>query len=38
MQEVTTGMRTKVINGVESIDRQEWRRKIKLSIEKDVKT
>ena len=30
MQEVTTGMREKVINNMEWVDRVEWRRKIKL--------
>jgi hypothetical protein len=30
MQEVTTGMREEGINNMEWIDREEWRRKIKL--------
>ena len=30
MEEVTTGMREKGINNMEWIDREEWRRKIKL--------
>ena len=32
MQEVTTGMREKGINNMELIDREEWRRKIKLKL------
>jgi hypothetical protein len=30
MQEMTTGMKEKGINNVECVDRDEWRRKIKL--------
>ena len=30
MQEVTTGVREKGINNMEWVDREEWRRKIKL--------
>ena len=30
MQEVTTGIKEKGINNMEWIDREEWRRKIKL--------
>ena len=30
MQKVTTGMRKKGINNMQWIDREEWRRKIKL--------
>ena len=30
MQEVTTGIREKGINNMEWIDREEWRRKVKL--------
>jgi hypothetical protein len=30
IQEVTTGMREKGINNMEWIDREDWRRKIKL--------
>ena len=30
MQEVTTGMREKGTNNIEFVDREEWRRKIKL--------
>ena len=37
MQEVTTGMREKGINNVEWIDREEWKRKIKLQTQNDVK-
>ena len=37
MQEVTTGMKER-INNMERIDRKEWRRKIKLLAQKDVKT
>ena len=37
MQEATTGMREKGINSMEWIDR-EWKRKIKLHAQKDVKT
>ena len=33
-----TGMREKGINNMEWIDREEWRRKIKLQVQKDVKT
>ena len=35
---VTTGMREKGINNMEWLDREEWRRKIKLYAQKDVKT
>jgi hypothetical protein len=38
MQEVTTGMKEKGIDSVEWIDREEWRIKIKLLVQKDVKT
>ena len=38
MQEVTTGMREKGIKNMEWIDREEWRRKIKLWAQKDVQT
>jgi hypothetical protein len=38
IQEVRTGMREKGIDIVEWIDRKEWRRKIKLLPQKDVKT
>ena len=38
MQEITTGMREKGIKNVEWIDRKEWRRKIKIWAQKDVKT
>ena len=37
IQKITTGMREKEIN-MEWIDRGEWRRKIKLKAQKDVKT
>jgi len=30
LQEVTTGMREKGINKMEWIDREEWRKKLKL--------
>jgi hypothetical protein len=32
MQEVTTGMREKGINNLESVNRERWRRKIKLKF------
>ena len=32
MQKVTTGMREKGINSMEWIDKEEWRRKIKLKL------
>ena len=32
MQGVTTGMREKGINNMEWVDREEWRRKIKLKL------
>jgi hypothetical protein len=38
IQEVTTGMRKKGINNMEWTDMEEWRRKIKLLVQKDVKT
>ena len=38
VQEVTTGMREKEINIMEWIDREEWRREIKLCVQKYVKT
>jgi hypothetical protein len=38
IQEVTTGIREKGINNMEWIDRQEWRREMKLDAQKDVKT
>ena len=38
MQKVTTGRREKGINNMELIDREEWRRKIKLWAQKDEKT
>ena len=38
MQEVTTGMKEKGINNMELVDREEWRRKIKLQALKDVQT
>ena len=30
MQEAITGMREKKVNNIQLIDREEWRRKIKL--------
>ena len=36
MQEVTTGMKEKRINNMEWVDREEWKRKIKLQAQKDV--
>ena len=33
MQEVTIGIREKEINSIESIDGEEWRRKIKLKLQ-----
>jgi hypothetical protein len=30
MQELTTGMREKGINNIECVDREKWRREIKL--------
>ena len=33
MQEVTTGMREKVIKNLEWVDREEWRRKEKLKLQ-----
>jgi hypothetical protein len=38
MQEVTTGMKEKGINNLEWVDREEWRRKMKLKLlaQKDV--
>ena len=40
MQEGTTGMREKGINNLKWVDKEEWRRKIKLKIQaqKDVQT
>ena len=38
MQVVTTGMRAKGIANMELVDKEEWRRKIKLKAQKDVKT
>ena len=37
MQEETTGISEKGINIIEWVDREEWRRKIKLWVQKDVK-
>ena len=37
MQGVTTGMREKGIKNMEWIDREEWRRKIKLEAQEDVR-
>jgi hypothetical protein len=33
MQEVTTQMKEKEINSMKWIDREEWRRKIKLKLQ-----
>jgi hypothetical protein len=33
MQELTIGMREKAINSIEGIEREEWRRKIKLKFD-----
>ena len=33
MQEVTSGMREKEINNLEWVDREEWRRKMKLKVQ-----
>jgi hypothetical protein len=38
IHEVTTGIREKGINNMEWIDREEWKKKIKLSAQKYVKT
>ena len=38
MHKVTTGMREKGTNNNEWIDKEEWRRKIKLYVQKDVET
>ena len=38
MPVVTTGMREKRINNMEQFDGEEWRRKIELQAQKNVKT
>ena len=38
MEEVTTGMREKGINNMEWINGEEWRKKIQVEAQKDVKT
>ena len=38
MQEVTTRMRGERINNMEWIDKEKWRSKINLKVQKDVKT
>ena len=38
MQEVTTGIKGKGIANIELINREEWRRKMKLLTHKDVKS
>ena len=38
IQEVTTEMREKGIKNLKWVDREEWRRKIKLLAQKDVQT
>ena len=37
MQEVTSSMREKEINNMDWIDKEEWRRKIKLKAQRDLK-
>ena len=38
MQEITTGMREKGIDNMEWVDREKWRRKIKVYAQEDVQT
>ena len=38
MQELTTGKREKEMNNIEWINREEWRRNVKLLTQKDMRT
>ena len=38
MQEVTVRMREIGINNIKLIDRKKWSRKLKLKVQKDMKT